>query len=158
MEAPEEGNPAPEFELPDKDGKPVSLASLRGRWVVLYFYPKDDTPGCTTEACEFRDNLEVLRGAGAEIIGVSVDPPRSHQRFAAKYGLPFTLLSDKNKEVVQAYGVWGEKRFMGRTYLGTSRATFLIDPEGRIAKVYPKVRPEGHAGEVLADLRALQGR
>lgn len=158
MAMPREGDPAPGFELPDKGGKPVSLASLRGHWVVLYFYPKDDTPGCTTEACEFRDNLGVLRGAGAEVIGVSVDPPRSHQRFADKYRLPFTLLSDREKEAVQAYGVWGERKFMGRTYLGTARVTFLLDPEGRVAKVYPKVKPEGHAGQVLADLQALQGR
>jgi thioredoxin-dependent peroxiredoxin len=130
------------------------LAELKGKNVVLYFYPKDDTPGCTKEACGFRDAFAEFEKAGAIVLGVSPDSVASHEKFTTKFKLPFPLLADPDKEIVQAYGVWGEKSFMGRKYLGTLRMTFLIGPDGRIRKIWPKVKPEEHAPEVLAALQA----
>lgn len=150
------GSSAPSFTLLDQEGMPHDLSTYRGSWVVLYFYPKDDTPGCTKEACAFRDNLPRFKGANAIIFGISVDSVKSHKKFVEKYGLPFTLLADEDKKVVESYGVWGRKKFMGREYDGILRTTFIIDPSGMIAKVYEAVKPEGHAEEVLAELARLQ--
>ncbi len=144
------GDAAPDFDLPSDSGARVRLRDLRGKRVVLYFYPKDDTPGCTTEACSFRDAWSELERRGVVVLGVSKDSPKSHLRFKQKYGLPFTLLSDEDHAVADAYGVWGPKKFMGREYEGMDRATFLIGPDGRIEAVWPRVKPEGHAEEVLA--------
>lgn len=152
---PKAGEIAPEFSLPDQDGKIHTLAQYRGQWVLLYFYPKDDTEGCTKEACMIRDDFPHFQGLKAVVLGVSIDSVASHKKFAEKYSLPFTLLSDESKEVVNRYGVWGLKKFMGREYEGTSRVSFLIDPNGKIAKVYEKVVPSEHAAEVVADLKAL---
>jgi peroxiredoxin Q/BCP len=149
----EVGRPAPDFALKDASGTIVRLADLRGRKVVLYFYPKDMTPGCTREACDFRDRHAMLQAAGAVLLGVSPDSERSHARFAQKHGLPFPLLADPGGAVAAAYGVWKEKTLYGRTYMGVERTTVLIDEEGRLARVWPKVRVAGHAGEVLAALR-----
>ena len=156
LRLPAPGEKAPAFALEDQAGKILRLADLRGKWVLLYFYPKDDTPGCTREACGLRDNHAQIQKAGAVVVGISVDDVRSHAKFAKKYDLPFRLVADPNREVVREYGVWGKKKFMGRVYEGTHRVSFLIDPKGRIAKVYPKVRPDDHAAEVLADLRAAE--
>ena len=150
------GDDAPGFTLPDQNGAAHSLQDYRGGWVVLFFYPKDDTPGCTREACSFRDSHGELQELGATVLGISTDPVSRHKRFAAKYSLPFTLLSDEEKVVVREYGVWGEKRFMGRIFDGLNRVSFLIDPEGRIARVYPKVKPDEHTAQVIADLVALR--
>ncbi|MFQ5614252.1 MAG: thioredoxin-dependent thiol peroxidase, partial [Anaerolineae bacterium] len=147
--------PAPDFGLPDQSGQVHRLADYRGRWVLLYFYPRDDTPGCTKEACAIRDNYAGFEQLEAKVLGVSTDPVKSHARFANKYALPFTLLADEDKAVVENYGVWGQKKFMGREFMGTHRVSFLIDPEGVIAKVYDKVKPQAHAEEVLNDLQAL---
>jgi peroxiredoxin Q/BCP len=147
-----EGEPAPDFELVSDSGERVRLAELRGKPVVLYFYPKDDTPGCTTEACEFRDAYDVFRERGAEVIGVSPDPEASHRRFKDKYELPFTLLSDPDHEAAEAYGVWREKRMYGKTRMGIQRSTFVIDPDGTIAKAMRGIRPAGHAEKVLEAL------
>lgn len=155
MEMPAAGSVAPEFTLPDQDGKSHALADYRGQWVLLYFYPKDDTPGCTIEACALRDQFADFGTIGAIVLGVSTDSVASHKKFALTYKLPFTLLADEHKEVVGRYGVFGERKFMGKTYMGTSRTSFLIAPDGRIAKVYAKVKPEAHAAEVIADLKAL---
>ena len=144
-----EGDPAPEFSGPISGGGHVALRDFRGRHLVLYFYPKDDTPGCTKEACAFRDAFAKFRRKGVVILGVSVDPVSAHDRFLAKYRLPFPLLADGDHAVVNAYGVWGEKSFMGRKYQGTFRVTFLIGPDGRIEKIWPLVKPEEHAEEVL---------
>ena len=149
------GLKAPDFSLPDQSGKKRSLKEFKGRWVLLYFYPKDDTPGCTTEACALRDQHQAIKRAGAQVIGISVDDVKSHDRFAKKYELPFLLLADEDKEVVRSYGVWGKKKFMGREYDGTHRVSFLIDPKGKIAKIYELVRPADHAEEVLGDVAAL---
>ncbi len=138
--------------LPDQDGVSHKLSDYKGQWVLLYFYPKDDTPGCTMEACAIRDNFPAFGKLQAQVFGVSVDPVAKHKKFADKYKLPFTLLSDEDKLVVNAYGVWGKKKFMGREYMGTNRISFLIDPDGNIAKVYEKVKPKEHAEEVLTDL------
>ncbi len=149
------GDKAPAFSLPDQTGKVHKLAEAKGKWVLLYFYPKDDTPGCTTEACTLRDNFPAFGKLGAVVYGVSADSTKSHTKFAEKYELPFTLLSDEAKEVTKAYGVWGPKKFMGREFLGVRRWSFLIDPKGNIAKVYDKVKPAAHAEEVLADIKSL---
>jgi peroxiredoxin Q/BCP len=154
---PQPGTVAPPFAGADQGGNPVKLDDLRGKWVVLYFYPKDDTPGCTREACNFRDNYGALEAAGAAVIGVSGDSEKSHQRFAEKYELPFTLLVDGGNEIARAYGARGMKTNYGRTYEGTIRSTFVIDPEGRIAKVWPKVKPDAHGAEVLAWIREARG-
>ncbi len=145
-----EGEKAPDFTAPANGGGKVSLADFKGKNVVLYFYPKDDTPGCTKEACAFRDGFAAFKRNGAVVLGVSVDSAKSHDKFAEKFKLPFALVSDEAKKIVQAYGVWGEKSFMGRKYLGTHRVTFLIGPDGRIKKIWPKVKPEEHIEEVLA--------
>jgi peroxiredoxin Q/BCP len=155
MPMPDVASPAPDFELPDQSGETVSLAAQRGKWVVLYFYPKDDTPGCTKEACDFRDNHGAIKAAGAVVLGVSADSEASHTKFAQKYDLPFQLLVDgKEHAVARAYGAWGTKKNYGREYEGIIRSTFVIDPEGKIAKAWPRVKPEGHGQEVLAWLKA----
>lgn len=145
-----EGDPAPAFSADTNGGGHVSLADFRGKHVILYFYPKDNTSGCTKEACAFRDQFAVFREKGAVILGVSTDPVKSHDKFVEKYQLPFPLLADVDKKIVTAYGVWGEKAFMGRKYQGIFRVTFLIGPDGRIKKIWPQVKPEEHAAEVLA--------
>ncbi len=150
------GQLAPGFALPDQAGEEHVLGDCRGKWVLLYFYPKDDTPGCTKEACMIRDNFPKFKKLKVQVFGISVDSARRHAKFAEKYDLPFTLLSDEDKKVVKLYGVWGKKKFMGREYMGTFRTSFLIDPRGKIAKVYENVKPEVHAEEVLADLKELQ--
>ena len=147
-----EGDLAPVFTAATNGGGRVALADSKGRHVVLYFYPKDETPGCTKEACAFRDGFAEFEKRGAVVLGVSVDSVKSHDKFTGKFKLPFTLLADEDRQIVQAYGVWGEKVFMGRKYLGTHRVTFLIGPEGRIKKIWPQVKPDEHAAEVLAAL------
>jgi peroxiredoxin Q/BCP len=147
-----EGDEAPAFTVSASGGGRVSLADFKGRNVILYFYPRDDTPGCTKEACAFRDHFAKFEKKGAVVLGVSADPVKSHDKFVAKFKLPFTLLADEDKAMVQAYGVWGQKSFMGRKYLGIHRVTFLIGPDGRIKKIWPTVKPEEHAEEVLAAL------
>ena len=144
-----EGIVAPNFTAYNANGETVRLKDLRGRKVVIYFYPKDDTPGCTKEACSFRDAFADFRKRGIEVLGVSVDSEASHKKFTAKYKLPFTLLADPDHSIADAYGVYGEKKFMGRTYMGVKRITFLIDEKGKIKKVFEKVKPEEHAREVL---------
>ena len=146
---PEISQPAPDFTLPVTGGGEISLSDLRGKAVVLYFYPKDDTPGCTKEACSFRDNSESLDAANIKVLGVSADNVDSHNQFIDKYGLNFQLLSDTENVVSNAYGAWGEKTYMGRTTIGIKRMTFLIDEEGVISEVWPTVRPEEHATEVI---------
>ncbi len=146
---------ATDFELPDQDGKEHKLSDYRGKWVVLYFYPKDDTPGCTTEACNFRDSMGELEKKGVVILGVSKDPIVSHKKFAEKYHLNFPLLSDVQKTVIQTYHAWGKKKFMGREFEGTLRTTYLIDPAGEIKKVYENVNPTIHADEVIRDLAPI---
>jgi len=147
---PTAGQPAPDFELPDDTGRLRRLDEQRDGWLVLYFYPKDDTPGCTVEACAFRDAYELLTERGADVWGVSVLDSASKQAFKRKFDLPFTLLADEDHSVAEAYGVWVEKENYGRRYWGIQRATFLIDPEGRIARAWQKVRPEEHEAEVVA--------
>jgi peroxiredoxin Q/BCP len=149
----EEGSPAPDFELTSDSGETVKLSSLRGKPVVLYFYPKDDTPGCTTQACGIRDSYREFEQAGAVVLGVSPDDEKSHVKFRKKHGLPFTLLADTEHEVAERYGVWGEKKFMGRTYMGVKRWTFVIAEDGTVKKVFPDVKPAEHADNVLAVLR-----
>ena len=144
------GSPAPDFTAAASGGKTVKLAGLRGRPVVLYFYPKDDTPGCTVEACAFRDGWQKIQAAGIEVLGVSPDSVKSHDKFAGKYGLPFTLVADEDQAICQAYGVWQEKNMAGRKYMGVVRTTFVIDQKGKIAHVFEKVKPEGHEAEVMA--------
>jgi peroxiredoxin Q/BCP len=146
------GDVAPEFAVPQTDGSVIRLSQLRGKHVILYFYPKDDTPGCTKEACAFRDAYAQFQKKGALIFGASTDPLKAHVKFTDKFTLPFPLLSDEKKELVEAYGVWGEKSFMGRKYMGTHRVTFHIGPDGTIAHIWPEVKPEEHAAEVLAVL------
>jgi len=148
----EEGAPAPDFELTSDEGETVTLSALRGKPVVLYFYPRDDTPGCTTEACEFRDAYDRFRDQGVEILGVSPDTEASHRKFKTKYELPFTLLADPGHEAAEAYGVWKEKKNYGRTYEGVERSTFIIDAEGKVAKAMRGIRPAGHAAKVLETL------
>ncbi len=156
MNQPELNSLAPDFTLPDQDGKEHSLSEYRGQWVLVYFYPKDDTPGCTKEACSIRDAFPRFQELNIKVLGISVDSPESHKKFAEKYQLPFTLLSDVHKKVVAHYGVWGEKKFMGREYEGVIRSSFLIDPTGTIEKIYTEVKPEKHAEEVLRDLKRLE--
>lgn len=145
-----EGILAPDFTLPTDTGDTLTLSSLRGQWVVLFAYPKDDTSGCTVEACEFRDALPRFDASKAVILGISPDSVKSHVKFKEKFELPYTLLSDEEKTVLQAYDVWKEKSMYGRKYMGVERTTFLIDPEGLIAKLFTKVTPAGHADEVMA--------
>lgn len=147
-----EGDQAPAFTANTNGGGKISLADYKGQHVILYFYPKDDTPGCTKEACAFRDHFADFKKKGAVVFGVSTDPVKSHDKFVEKFKLPFTLLADEDKKIVEAYGVWGQKSFMGRKYLGTHRVTFLIGPDGKIKKIWPTVKPEEHAKEVLAAL------
>lgn len=146
------GDRAPDFTALASGGSKVSLSDFKGKHVVLYFYPKDSTPGCTKEACGFRDNFAVLRSRNVAVLGVSTDSVSSHDKFAARFQLPFTLLADEDKQIVQAYGVYGLKSFMGRKYQGTFRVTFLIGPDGRIKQIWPEVKAEKHALEVLAAL------
>jgi len=148
-----EGDKAPDFTTMTADGAQVSLSDYKGKNVVLYFYPRDDTPGCTKEACAFRDELEGFENIGAIVLGVSTDTAESHRKFENKYKLRFPLLADEEKKIVRAYGVWGQKSFLGRKYMGTHRVTFLIGPDGKIKKIWPKVKPAEHAREVLAVLR-----
>ena len=150
-----EGDQAPQFETENDRGERVSLADQRGKWVVLYWYPKDDTPGCTIEACEIRDNWGLISGE-AELFGISPDSVQSHQKFRDKFSLQFPLLADPEHAVSDAYGVWGPKQFMGRDYMGVDRTTFIVDPEGKIARVFPKVNPAGHALEIMQALRELK--
>lgn len=149
------GDNAPDFVVQDQAGEEQSLKKYKGKWILLYFYPKDDTPGCTKEACAFRDRFPAFKKLDAVVLGVSIDTPKKHVKFIEKYQLPFTLLADVNKELVTVYDVWGKKKFMGREYLGTFRTSFLINPRGKIAKIYEDVKPEQHAEEVLADLQSL---
>lgn len=146
------GQMAPDFTLPTHEGHIVSLSDFRGRKVVLYFYPKDDTPGCTKEACSFRDGRMEIEQRGAVVLGISVDPVDSHEMFHEKYDLNFPLLSDDQKQTVNAYGVWVQKSFEGRTWMATERTTFIIDEEGKIVRIFPKVQVDGHFEEVLAAL------
>jgi peroxiredoxin Q/BCP len=148
---------APDFALSDQDGNVKTLANYAGKWLVLYFYPKDDTPGCTKEACNFRDERDAIAEFGnADVVGISKDSVRSHKKFIDKYKLNFTLLSDPDHVTMEAYGTWAQKKFMGREYMGTNRDTFLISPDGKIAKEYRGVDPKTHAAEIIADLKALQ--
>jgi len=149
----EEGKPAPDFALSSDTGETVRLSELRGKPVVLYFYPKDDTPGCTAQACGIRDAYGEFEQEGAVVLGVSPDDERSHGTFRDKYSLPFTLLADTDHQVAEQYGVWGEKKYRGRTYLGVKRWTFVIDEDGTVKKVFPDVKPAEHADNVLAALR-----
>jgi thioredoxin-dependent peroxiredoxin len=148
------GIPAPEFSLPDETGTTRKLSDFRGKPVILYFYPKDDTPGCTTEACNFRDDYSQYEQAGVTILGVSPDSPKSHVKFKQKFGLPFPLLADEDHAIADQYGVWGPKKFMGREYEGILRTTFVIDPQGQIARVFENVRPAEHSQEVLAAVKS----
>jgi peroxiredoxin Q/BCP len=145
-----EGDKAPDFAVTDQSGKIVRLKDLRGKKVVLYFYPKDDTPGCTKEACAFRDSFSKFKKRGIEVFGVSLDSEKSHQKFIDKFSLPFRLLADTDRSLSESFGTYGEKKFMGRTYMGNHRMTFLIDEKGKIKKIFSKVKPEEHAEEVLA--------
>jgi peroxiredoxin Q/BCP len=147
-----EGDQAPAFTAATNGGGKISLADFKGKNVILYFYPKDDTPGCTKEACAFRDHWDNFKKKGAVILGVSTDKVKAHDKFVGKFKLPFTLLADEDKKIVNEYGVWGPKTFMGVKYTGTSRVTFLIGPDGKIKKIWPKVKPAEHAAEVLAEL------
>ena len=147
------GNPAPDFTLADQDGKTVTLSKLKGTPVVLYFYPKDDTPGCTKEACSFRDSFAAFKKAGATILGVSPDSSASHAKFAKKFTLPFRLLADEGSKVCEAYGVWKEKNMYGKKYMGVERTTYVIDRDGIVRKVFPKVKVDGHSTAVLEALK-----
>lgn len=147
------GQKAPAFSLTNEKGEKISLKNFAGKKIVLYFYPKDDTPGCTQESCDFRDSFSRLKKDGIVVLGVSKDSEASHQKFKTKYGLPFSLLSDVEGKMCQAYGVWKEKNLYGRKYMGIERTTFLLDESGKIAKIYPKVSVKGHVDEVLEDLK-----
>lgn len=154
---PDVGDLAPEIVLPDETGAVHRLADQRGRWTIVYFYPADDTPGCTTEACQFRDLHQATRDGGADVWGISPDGAESHRRFRDKFGLPFTLLSDEDHAVAERYGAWTLKSSYGREFMGIQRSTFLVGPDGRIARTWPKVRADGHAAEVLAALAEVRG-
>lgn len=147
------GQPAPDFTLQDQNDQSHTLSDYQGNWVVLYFYPKDDTPGCTEEACNMRDSLDEFQAHQAVVLGISADDQLSHRKFATKHNLNFPLLADTSQDVVQAYGVWQQKSMFGKTYMGINRQTFLIDPQGNIAKVYPDVDPTHHTKEILEDLQ-----
>jgi len=147
------GIQAPDFSLQDETGEVRKLSDFAGKPVILYFYPKDDTPGCTTEACAFRDDYSEYENAGVQIVGISPDTPKSHAKFKQKYQLPFPLLADENREVSNLYGVWGPKKLMGRSYEGVHRTTFFIDSEGKIARVFENVKPAGHSQEILGELK-----
>jgi peroxiredoxin Q/BCP len=149
------GDPAPDFSLSDAEGNTYSLADLSGKRVVLYFYPRDNTPGCTKEACGFRDNYETYQGKDVVVLGVSTDDAKSHNKFIQKYNLPFPLLIDEGGEVAAKYGSYGLKKFMGKEYMGITRSTFIIGPDGKLEKIYRKVKAETHAETVLADLESL---
>ena len=149
---PEAGDPAPAIALPDEAGTIHRLADRQGRWTLVYFYPEDDTPGCTTEACQFRDLHQAIRNEGAEVWGISPDGSASHRRFREKFALPFTLLSDEDHAVATAYGAWGLKKSYGREYMGIIRSSFLVGPDGRVARAWPRVKADGHAAEILAAL------
>ena len=144
------GNKAPDFTSKDQNGNTVSLAQFKGKKVILYFYPKDNTPGCTAEACDFRDNYQGLKAKGIEVLGVSIDDEKSHQKFITKYDLPFTLIADTDKAIVEAYGVWAEKSMYGKKYMGTNRTTFIIDEQGNIAHIISKVDTKAATAQVLA--------
>ena len=148
----EAGTEAPDFTLPNQDGEDVTLSSLRGGPVVLYFYPKADTPGCTKESCEFRDSSKKFAKKNAEIVGLSPDKPEAQAKFAKKYDLPYTFVPDPDHKIAEAYGVWKEKSMYGRKYMGIERTTFVIDEQGKIAKIFARVKPAGHAAEVLEAL------
>jgi len=148
--------PAPDFSLPDEKGKDHKLSDFRGKSIVLYFYPKDDTPGCTKEACNFRDNYSAFKIAGLEIIGISPDSSESHAKFKSKFDLPFLLLADIDHQVCELYGVWGKKKFMGREFYGVLRTTFLIDKEGKLIKVFEGVKPAEHSQEVLTEFKKFK--
>lgn len=150
-----EGDLAPNFTARTGGGGKVSLSDFKGKHVILYFYPRDNTPGCTKEACAFRDEYAAFKKKGAVVLGVSTDSAKSHDGFAQKYQLPFTLVADEDKKIVQSYGAWGEKSFLGRKYQGTYRVTFLIGPDGRIRKIWTAVKPAEHAREILAELSAI---
>lgn len=149
---PQVGQVAPNFALSDQNGVEHTLKQYLGKWVILYFYPKDDTPGCTKEACNFRDNFSALKKEGMVVLGVSCDSIQKHAKFVEKYTLPFTLLSDEEKKVVEMYGVWVKKKFMGREYMGINRTTFLIDSKGIIVHLYENVKPSDHAEEIMTDM------
>lgn len=151
------GTPAPQFSLPDQDEAEVSLGDFAGRWVVLYFYPRDNTPGCTTEACEFTAGVEAFAGLDAVVLGCSPDTPASHRKFINKHNLKIRLLSDPQHQVMEAYGAWGEKKMYGRTSMGVIRSTVIIDPHGKVAHVWKKVKAAGHAAKVREKLEALSG-
>jgi len=151
----EVGKKAPAFNLPDQDGKMHKLSDYAGKWVLVYFYPKDSTPGCTKEACAIRDYWSDFKTIGAVVLGVSKDSVKSHRKFADKHELPFTLLSDESTEMIQEYDAWQKKKMAGREYMGIVRISYLVDPKGKVAKVYPKVKPPEHAAEVLADLAEM---
>ncbi|NJN29425.1 MAG: thioredoxin-dependent thiol peroxidase [Synechococcales cyanobacterium RM1_1_8] len=146
------GDPAPDFSLPDAEGNTVALADFKGKSVVLYFYPRDNTPGCTKEACGFRDQYQQLQDRGAVVLGVSTDDAKAHGKFIAKYNLPFPLLCDRDAQVSIAYESYGLKKFMGKEYMGIKRQTFIIGPDGKIKRIYQKVKPSDHASQVLQDL------
>ena len=150
------GDKAPNFTLPDQEGQEQTLSAYKGSPVVLYFYPKDHTSGCTTEACGFRDDYSAYQQAGVTILGVSPDSPKTHTNFIAKHDLPFTLLADTEREVLKLYGAWGLKKMYGREYEGVLRTTFLIGADGKIAKIYEKVKPSAHSAEILADLNEME--
>ena len=156
MSMPDVGDLAPEIALPDETGTIHRLADQRGRWTIVYFYPQDDTPGCTIEACEFRDANETIHERGADVWGISPQGASSKRKFREKFGLPFLLLADVDHAVAEAYGSWVEKHNYGKSYMGVARTTFLVDPDGRVARTWPKVKPEGHAAEVIAALDAAQ--
>ncbi|MDE2221963.1 MAG: thioredoxin-dependent thiol peroxidase [Candidatus Omnitrophica bacterium] len=156
MPIPSQGSESPDFNLPASSGGNIALNDLKGRKIVIYFYPKDDTPGCTVEACGLRDNYKEFEKHGAVVLGVSPDSVTSHGKFINKFKLPFILLADEDKRTCQAYGVWVEKSMYGRKYMGVARTTFIIDASGKIAKVFEKVKPEGHAQEIIESLRTLK--
>jgi peroxiredoxin Q/BCP len=152
----QQGSVAPDFVLPDQNNQEHRLSEYRGKWVVLYFYPKDNTPGCTKEACGFRDEHAVLDSLNAVVLGISKDSVQSHEKFIRKFNLPFSLLSDVAGQVIEIYGAWKQKSMYGKTFMGINRSTYLIDPEGKIAKIYPKVKVEKHIVEIIDDLKNLR--